>query len=151
LNAESKIQEILKKRGDKVRLVRYSIVASPEHQCGSFLNGASMAAHKQGRFWEMHDALFKHQDQFKPLNGQTAEPLVMKIAKDLKLDMLRFEPDLKGEKTQQLVDAMEDLAVEVGVVGTPTFFFIKPDNKISAMRDTAAFESFLKDEANWKT
>lgn len=73
------------------------------------------AAGRQGRFWELHDLLFDHQDQLEveDLAGYAAE---------LGLDVEQFMRDLSDERLAQRVRRDERSAGESGVRGTPTFF-----------------------------
>jgi predicted DsbA family dithiol-disulfide isomerase len=75
---------------------------------------ASVAAAKQGKFKEMHDTLFEHAPE------QTREN-VMQYAKDLGLDMERFERDYDAAEPAVQADMAE--GDEAGVDGTPTIFF----------------------------
>ena len=76
---------------------------------------AAEAAGAQGRFWEMHDLLFEHQDALTPrdLRG---------YAEELGLDVARFADDLRRRRYAARVrdDVMSADASEV--TGTPTFF-----------------------------
>lgn len=76
---------------------------------------AAEAAGAQGRFWEMHDALFAREP---PIDRQH----ILEIARLLALDMTRFERDLNDPKLRQRVQ--EDLADgrRNGVTATPTIF-----------------------------
>ncbi len=76
---------------------------------------AAEAAGAQGRFWEMHDLLFEHQDR---LGTQD----LLGYAEALGLDLARFAHDLESHAhTPRL---REDFlsGVRSGVNGTPTFF-----------------------------
>ena len=76
---------------------------------------ASMAAHKQGRFWEMHDQMFANMRKLEDnhLDG---------YAEAIGLDMAQFKRDMadRGLKTQILND--QAAAVALGKGGTPAFF-----------------------------
>ena len=76
--------------------------------------GAEAAGH-QGRFWEMHDALYAHE---LPLD----RTVLLEIAASLGLDMDRFNRDLTDEQLRRRVE--EDLADgrRNGVTATPTIF-----------------------------
>lgn len=76
---------------------------------------ASLAANQQGKFWQMHDALFKN---FRKLSREN----ILAIAKDLGLDMDKFTADLDSPKYQAVIK--KDLAdgESAGVYGTPSFF-----------------------------
>jgi len=85
------------------------------HPGATLLARAAEAAASQGRFWEMHDALYGRE---LPLGEEQA----YEIADDLGLDMGRFRRDLEKQEIAQHVE--EDLAdgKRNGVTGTPTLF-----------------------------
>ena len=76
---------------------------------------ASEAARSQGKFWEYHDKLFANQSKLELTD-------LKQYAKDLGLDMARFEKDLVDlEKKKRVEDDMAE-ARALGVTGTPGFF-----------------------------
>ncbi len=85
------------------------------HPGATFAAMAAEAAAKQGRFWEMHDALYA---QDPPLTQE----IIREIARKLDLDMARFEQDLSAEDSERRI--AEDVAEgrRNGVSGTPTIF-----------------------------
>lgn len=74
-----------------------------------------MAAFDQGKFWEYHDKLFANPGKLKKEN-------LIQYAKDLKLDMKRFQEALDTAKYKQVIDADASEAMELGASGTPAFF-----------------------------
>ena len=76
---------------------------------------ASIAADKQGKFWELHDKLFTDPQKLKADN-------VTQYAKELGLDMKRFDQDLVSPGVKAAVDADIAEAKALGVTGTPAFF-----------------------------
>jgi protein-disulfide isomerase len=76
---------------------------------------ASVAARNQGKFWEMHDELFKISRDL------TLENIRAK-ARAIGLDMKKFDADMNSPATEKAVQ--EDLALgrSVDVQGTPTLF-----------------------------
>ena len=76
---------------------------------------AAEAAGAQGRFWEMHDLIYRSDQGLEPA-------LLRKLAKALGLDLERFDSELADET--HLRHIMEDFqsGVDSGVNGTPTFF-----------------------------
>ncbi|MDX2149371.1 MAG: thioredoxin domain-containing protein [Bryobacteraceae bacterium] len=76
---------------------------------------AAVAAAEQGKFWEMHDALFANQ-------GALGREDLLKYAGSLKLDMTRFQQDLDSESTKKKVEADLAEGAARNVQGTPTFF-----------------------------
>lgn len=85
------------------------------HPAAEFMARAAEAAANQGRFWDMYDRLF---DKEPPLGQDDAR----EIARELGLDMHRFENDLESEEVRGRV--AEDLADAHlnDVSGTPTLF-----------------------------
>jgi protein-disulfide isomerase len=81
---------------------------------------AAECAADQDQFWEYHDLLFAKQ------NGEnvglfTKDKLIA-YAKELDLDIAKFEPCLQNDDTLQRVGADTEEGRQVGVTGTPTFF-----------------------------
>ena len=76
---------------------------------------ASEAAALQGRFFEMHDAIFDHE-----LPIGRAE--LLHLAKAIGIDPRRFESDLDSEAVRARVEDDVEDGRENGVTGTPTLF-----------------------------
>ena len=76
---------------------------------------AAMAAEYQGKFWEYHDRVYKN---FRNLT----DDLLVQIARDIGLDMQRFEKDRKSAKTNNIIGRDIQEAYRIGVRGTPTIF-----------------------------
>ena len=74
-----------------------------------------MAAHAQGKFWEMHDKLFANQQA---LDGPSLE----KYAQEIGLNMAKFKADMETHKYQEQVKKDSEEGTKWGASGTPTFF-----------------------------
>ena len=85
------------------------------HKDAPLAHFASVAAQQQGKFWEFHDKLFANQSKIKSAD-------LTKYAKEIGLDMKRFDEDLVAPKTKAIVDADIAEAKSLGVTGTPGFF-----------------------------
>jgi protein-disulfide isomerase len=85
------------------------------HPHAQFAAEASLAAREQGKFWEMYELLFKNFQRLSRAN-------VMLWAKQLGLDVAKFQADIDSRKFKAVVD--KDLAdgEAVGVYGTPAFY-----------------------------
>jgi protein-disulfide isomerase len=83
---------------------------------------AAEAAARQGRFWELHDALYADQ-------GRLEDPHLWQRARDLGLDIDRFQTDRRSEETQARVRRDFGSGIRAGVVTTPTLFV---DNRAHA-------------------
>jgi len=76
---------------------------------------ATEAAAKQGKFWDMHDLLFTHQDALKPQD-------LVRYARELDLNADKFAEDLMKHVGAARVAEDVDSADLSTVSGTPTFF-----------------------------
>ncbi len=76
---------------------------------------AAEAAGAQGKFWEMHDLLFAHQNAL-------ATKDLRKYADELTLDAKRFSADLKKHVYEERVRVDFRRGVANGVYGTPGLF-----------------------------
>jgi protein-disulfide isomerase len=101
--------------GKQLRFVFRNFPLAEAHPHARLAAQAAEAAAVQGKFWEMHDALFEHQDALE------AEDIAG-YAKSLGLDMAQFARDLQDAKYTKRVRDDFRSGVRSGVNGTPTFF-----------------------------
>lgn len=85
------------------------------HSQAALAAAGALAAYKQGKFWEMHDALFADR------HNLSRAGMLAAVAK-LGLDVKRFEADLDSAETRNAVIKDMDDGERVGVEGTPTLF-----------------------------
>ncbi|MBL6994428.1 MAG: thioredoxin domain-containing protein [Desulfobacula sp.] len=85
------------------------------HKFARIASQASLAAHKQGKFWEFHEKLFENYDA---INDDKIE----QIAIELKLDMDKFNADINLPEIQLIIDRDIKNGKEIGILGTPTIF-----------------------------
>lgn len=109
------IQALLKKYKDQIRFAFLSLPL-PSHEQAQPAAQAAWAAGKQGKFFEFHDRLFALQGKIKPEDYET-------IAKDLKLNLDKFNSDRDSEAAKAAVQADVKQAMEIGLTGTPSFVF----------------------------
>jgi len=86
------------------------------HAHSLFAARAAIAAADQGKFWQMHDALFADQR-----SGLGADR-VRELAKGLGLEMHRFETDLVSQATTDRLARDRAQAEQLGIDGTPFIF-----------------------------
>ena len=109
----------------KTGKVRYALRNFPLESIHPFAEKAAEAAEcagDQGKYWEMHERLFKNQSQLDPkeLPGHAVV---------LGLDQPKFQDCLSTGKFTAKVKADEADGAKLNVTGTPTFFFGYPDPK----------------------
>lgn len=82
---------------------------------------AAHAAGMQGKFWEMHDALFNTQDTW--TKDERPELTFEDLAVSLGLNGKKFKEDMNSTDAAERVNRDFNTAQAVGLGGTPTFFF----------------------------
>jgi protein-disulfide isomerase len=75
---------------------------------------AALAAKRQGKYWEFHQAMLS-------AKGQANEASSLKAAEGLGLDMAKFKTDMASDVVKAELDKMKDLAKKMGINGTPHF------------------------------
>jgi len=121
----------------KVQLqYRYFAFLGPESQWAA---EAAEAAAEQGRFWEYHDALYNAQAGEN--RGAFSRERLKAIAEGLGLDMARFEAAFDSGKYRQVVEEEHQEGLDLGVVGTPTYFV--NGTPVQDWRDYSAFKRLI--------
>ena len=84
---------------------------------------AALCANEQGKFWEMHDAIFLASDGPEEHTGKYAIDKLKIIARGVtNLDMTTFNSCLDGGEYTSALSRISSDVRAVGVTGTPTFF-----------------------------
>jgi protein-disulfide isomerase len=108
------LAQIEKEYGDQVRIAFKHMPLSIHAQARQ-AHAASEAAHRQGKFWEMHDLIFANQ---RDLSAET----LARYAQEIGLDMDQFGKDIAAEDVTKRIDDDMQQASKLGVTGTPSFF-----------------------------
>ena len=130
------LKQIMDAYPGKVRIA-FKQFPLPFHKNAPGASEAALAAHAQGKFWEMHDKLF--QDP-KSLTRETFE----KYAQELGLNMNKFKADLDSKKFEAAVKADFAYGQSVGRFGTPTFFI--NGRKVSGAMPFDNFKQIIDEE-----
>ena len=85
------------------------------HSQAALAAAAAVAAQRQGKFWEMHDALFASRRDLR-------RPTILGLASAIGMDMKRFESDLDSAEVRKAVQRDMEDGSNVGVMSTPTLF-----------------------------
>ena len=109
------VKAIQKQLGDKLRFVFRNFPLNQLHAHAELAAETAEAAAAQGKFWEMHGALFEHQRALEPEQ-------ILGYASKLGLNAEKIAHDL--ERRVHLARVEEDFisGAHSGVNGTPTFF-----------------------------
>ena len=109
------LKEVLKQRPGAVK-VYFKQFPLPFHKVAPIASQATLAAHRQGMFWPMHDLIFKHQ-------AELSVDKITSFAEELNLNMMLFRSDLMSAEIRTQVEAEHAEGVKAGLQGTPTLFF----------------------------
>jgi len=106
---------------------------------------AAEAAGRQGRFWQMHDLLYREQAVWS--NSTDARALFNAYAGMLQLDLDRFRKDMDSTDVQQQVELDQHRGAAIGVKNTPTIFLNNealPPNQLNPDGLPAVVEAAMK-------
>jgi len=138
--------EIEKDYGPKLRVI-FRNFPFPNHQHALEAAYAAEAAGLQGRYWEMHDLLYKEQANWS--NAPDVKQLFVSYAKILGLEMDRFETDMAGPTAKARVTADQERGKSLGVKATPSIFINNqglPPKSLNPTALRAAIEEALKEK-----
>jgi len=134
VNLGSVLKKLVNESNGQVRFV-FKHFPLKMHPGSLFSSRAALAAHRQGKFWEMYDLLFKD------FSKQTMED-VLGYAQALGLNVERFKRDLEDLAIEELIERDKMEGARATVTGTPTLFI---NGKMYNLRHD---EEFLKDLIN---
>jgi protein-disulfide isomerase len=109
------LEEIKRRFGARLRYVYRHFPLAEIHPHAIPAAEMAEAAGTQDRFWQMHDHLFRHQDQLDM-------PHLFEHARHMGLDMLRVQDELESEVHLERIREDFRGGVRSGVNGTPCFF-----------------------------
>ncbi|OGH26560.1 MAG: hypothetical protein A2186_02325 [Candidatus Levybacteria bacterium RIFOXYA1_FULL_41_10] len=121
----------------KIVFVYRNFPLRQNHKNAEISARAGYAAHKQGKFWEMHDMLFENQGSWSGLNDP--KDTFIEYAQKLGLDLEKFKTDINSSESKDFVTSQERQALSLGVNSTPTFFL-----NAKLLRVNANYEEFKK-------
>jgi protein-disulfide isomerase len=105
--------------------IRYRYIDFPLEMHRNTWNAsiAAACADKQGKFWEMHDAIFASQDQWDGEATSNPNKVLKQVAARIPgIDADSFNVCLDNRQTQPRVQAHYQLAIARKIQATPTFF-----------------------------
>jgi protein-disulfide isomerase len=138
--AVAKLDAVLEAYPGKIKLV-FKQFPLDTHPQASLAAAAAIAAHHQGKFWPMHDALFAHRRELSRAN-------ILALAKNVGLDMKRFEADLESPDTKKTIAKDTEDGDRAGVEGTPSVYI--NGRKYNGALDLAAIRNVIDGELKKK-
>ncbi len=134
--AHAMVNAIQVQLGERLCFVFRHFPLASIHPFAAHAAEATEAAGEQGKFWEMHDALFENQSALQ-------DDALARYAKSLGLDASRLMSQVMDGTYKARVQEDFRLGVRSGVNGTPTFFVngVRHDGKLQT---EALLEALLK-------
>ena len=126
---------MLEKYPDKVKLV-FKHFPLRNHKYARKAAAASLAADRQGKFWEYQDQLFKN---FSKLSDQKMQ----EIAHQISLDEGQFQKNMNDPKILAKISKDIQDGNKAGVRGTPTVFV---NGRLLRQRSLEGFNSVIEKE-----
>jgi protein-disulfide isomerase len=140
------LQKIEAEYGTRLRLIFHHFPLV-NHVHAREAAAAAEAADLQGKFWEMHDVLYREQGLWS--KAEKVGPLFEGYAQTIGADRERFESDMKNPKVAERVDADQKLGSSRGVTSTPTLFLngvLIPADQLNAAALHKAIDEALKEK-----
>src|SRR5438876_8946206 len=109
------VKAIQKQLGDRLLFVFRNFPLTQIHPHAEHAAEAAEAAAAQGKFWDMHDYLFKHQRALDDTH-------LLKYAKEIGIDTNKFQNEMSRQIYAPQVKKFIEDGIKSGVEGTPTFF-----------------------------
>jgi protein-disulfide isomerase len=138
LLAVGKLNALLEAYPGKIKLI-FKQFPLDMHSQAALAADAAIAAHRQGQFWPMHDALFAHR-------GELSRTMILALARAAGLDMQRFTADLDSAETKKTVTRDMEDGERAGVEGTPSVFI--NGRKYNGALDLSAMRPVIDEELN---
>lgn len=136
------VEEVTKKYGDKITFQFRNFPLRQIHPNAMLAHRSVEAAANQGKFWEMYSSLYSGQDAWSSLQDPTS--VFRSYAEALKLDMTKFDNDVKSQAVNDIINADIAEGQKLDISGTPTF--ILDGKKIESPQSAEAFNKLI-DEA----
>jgi protein-disulfide isomerase len=132
------LDQVIDEYGEQVQIA-FKHLPLHFHAKAPAAHAASVAADKQGKFWEMHDKIFENQ-------AQMSEAKYVEWAGELGLDVERFKRDVASAEVKKIIEDDKQEAAKLGVTGTPSFFI--NGRFLSGAQPYSAFKAAIERELN---
>jgi protein-disulfide isomerase len=106
-------------------------------------NTAAHAAHcadDQGQFWKYHDTLYNNWNGEN--TGWASSENLLQFARDMELDIDQFSKCMIDSKYTSIIINSNQDAKDLGLTGTPAFFIIGPDSKVTKISGAQPYDIF---------
>lgn len=140
------VESLAEHYGDEVQIVYRHFPLISIHDKAQITAEAAEAAGTQGKFWEMHDIIFKRQGEWSAKSEAAMFELLPVYAAEAGVpDIEQFTQELTNRTYQEKVTASYNTASEAGLPGTPSFIVNQVDYPSSSFGlSPDSLETFIK-------
>jgi len=131
------VKEVKEQYKDKITFRFRHFPLQTIHPNARAAHRTAQAAAAQGKFWEMHDALYENQTSWSNLSS--ADDIFESIAGQIGLDLDQYRKDLTSSSVNSIINADVNLGGSLKVTGTPAFYL---DGKVLELADVNSVEKF---------
>ena len=113
--AVGKLNAVLKAYPNDVKLIFKQYPLTDIHSQAALAAAAALAAHRQGKFWQLHDAMCADRTHL-------TRPNILAMAGKAGLDVNRFQQDWDSAAVKQALGKDRADGDKIGVDSTPTVY-----------------------------
>lgn len=135
------VKSIQTEYGDKIKFQFRNFPLTNLHRNAFAAARAAEAAALQGKFWEMHDALYDPSNYQQWSSASNPNTLFEAYAGQLGLNVAKYKTDFASDTVNSAINADMAEGNRLGITGTPTFFLNGKKTEIA--NDQKAFEKVI--------
>lgn len=116
------VDSVVQEYGDKITFQFRNFPLTSLHQNAFAAARAAEAADLQGKYWEMHDALYLASNWQDWSESKSPTKLFESYAEQIGLNATQFKKDFGSTKVNDRINADLSEGNKLGITGTPTFY-----------------------------
>jgi protein-disulfide isomerase len=142
-------EELVEQHRDKLAYVfNYTTVMHGEHKHAELLAMACEAADQQGKYLEMHHALFQELRKFTNAKQDQVIAEITRIAASLGMDVLELRAAIASKEVSDAIDRQIAIGRKAKVQLTPSFYIVMADGTAKSLGGFEAMKKWIADPGN---
>jgi protein-disulfide isomerase len=121
-SAHPNIRKITEQYKGQIAFVFRNFPLTTIHPNARAASAAAQAAGLQGKYWEMNNYLYEHQNDWVSQTGSAVTSVFISYAQGLGLSTTKFTTDLASTSINQKISFDQALGNKLGINSTPTFY-----------------------------
>lgn len=145
--AYERVKTVTEKYKEHMAFVFRNLPLTQMHPNARAAAGVAEAAGLQNKYWEMHDKLYQNQETWSQASSTERTEIFSDYAKDLGLDMNRFNTDLASTTVDLKIRFDQAIFKSTKMPqSTPTFVLNGEKMSDDSWKDEAALDEFLRNK-----